>query len=177
MRIRLQQDKEAILKILQSEDIERKLRIIDKLNGVNEKESIRILMKTLEDRSWCMRERAAYKLAAYGKRVSARLSRLLKKGYWYTRASACLALGEIADMRTLDSIITLLLSDENPSVQKEASNALTKLARKKPTKFSARLKTLTLTSDEVHTVLTILERADAELYHDIEDILNDTVDV
>ena len=84
MRIKLKQDKEAILKILQSEDIERKLRILEKLDGVNDKDCIKILIKTLEDKSWCMREKAAYKLATYGSRASSRLKRLLKKGYWIT---------------------------------------------------------------------------------------------
>jgi HEAT repeat protein len=177
MRIRLQQDKEAILKILESEDIERKLKVLEKLDGVNEKESIKILMKTLEDRSWCMREKAAYKLAAYGTRVSARLSRLLKKGYWYTRASACLALGEIADMKTLGSIVALFLSDENPSVQKEASTALVKLARKRPLKFSERLKNMELTKNELHAILSLLECTDAELYDNIGENLADARDI
>jgi HEAT repeat protein len=165
------------MKILQSEDIERKLKVLEKLNGVNEKESIKILMKTLEDRSWCMREKAAHKLAAYGTRVSARLSRLLRKGYWFTRASACLALGEIADMKTLGPIVALLLSDNNPSVQKEASAALAKLARKSPVRFFKKLTTLELTKDEMHTVLSLVERTDAELYDRIKENLVDARDI
>jgi HEAT repeat protein len=169
MRIKLKQDKDSILKIMRSEDVQRKLKIIEKLDGVNEKESIKILIKTLEDQSWVMREKAAYKLAEYGPRVSARLTRLLKKGYWYTRASACLALGEIGDMQTVESIIEVLLEDENPTVQKEASSALVKLARKKPDKFSSKLGAIALDKSKLRTVLFSLERLDIELYNKVKE--------
>ena len=168
MRIKLKQDKDAILKILNSTDIERKLRVLEKLDGVNERESIKILIKTLEDKSWCMREKAAHKLAVYGKRVSSRLIRLLKKGYWYTRASACLALGEIGDIQSAEPIIALLLEDENPTVQKEATDALVKLALKKPKKFAAKLSEIDLHESELRTVLFSLERVDIDLYQRIK---------
>ena len=177
MRIKLKQDKEAILKILQSDDIERKLKVLEKLDGVNDKDCIKILIKTLEDKSWCMREKAAQKLATYGSRVSSRLKRLLKKGYWYTRASACLALGEIADLNALESIIPLLLRDENPTVQKEATDALAKMARVKPVKFAARLSDMELRGSELRTVLFALERIDIELYSKIKENMADDRDV
>ena len=177
MRIKLKQDKDSILKIMKSADIERKVKILEKLNGVNEKDSIKILIKTLEDRSWCLREKAAYKLAAYGPRVSLRLTRLLRKGYWYTRASACLALGEIGDMQTMEPIIGVLLDEENPTVQKEASTALVKLARKKPDKFSARLGKIALDKSKLRTVLFSIERVDIDLYQKVKDKLLDDRDV
>ncbi len=173
MRIKLQQDRDTILRILASDDVERKLRVLDKLDGVNEKDSINILIKTLEDKSWCMREKAAHKLATYGTRISSRLKRLLTKGYWYTRASACLALGEIVDMRTVEPIITVLLNDENPTVTKEASNALVKLASSKPKKFAARLYDLQLPESELQAVLFSLEQADIDLYQRIKELLVD----
>jgi HEAT repeat protein len=177
MRIKLQQDKDAILKILNSADVERKFKVLEKLDGVNEKECIKILIKTLEDKSWCMREKAAHKLAEYGTRVSSRLKRLLKKGYWYTRASACLALGEIGDVQTAESIIVVLIDDENPTVQKEASNALVKMARRKPEKFAAKLAEIDLQASELRTVLFTLERVDTELYRAIKEYLVDERDV
>jgi HEAT repeat protein len=177
MRIKLKQDKEAILKILKSSDVERKLRVLEKLNGVNEKDSIKILVKTLEDRSWCMREKAAHKLATYGKRVTSRLTRLLKKGYWYTRASACLALGEIGDIHSADAIISVLLEDENPTVQQEASAALVKIAHKKPRKFAAILAATGLEESELHTVLFSLERVDIDLYQNIKEQMVDEREV
>jgi HEAT repeat protein len=177
MRIKLKQDKESILKILNSSDVERKLRVLEKLNGVNEKDSIKILIKTLEDKSWCMREKAAHKLATYGKRVSSRLTRLLRKGYWYTRASACLALGEIGDIHSAEAIITVLLEDENPTVQQEASCALVKIARLKPKRFAATLAAAELQAAKLRTVLFALERTDVELYQNIKEQLADEREV
>jgi HEAT repeat protein len=173
MRIKLKQDKDTIQRILASDDVERKLRVLDKLDGVNEKDSIKILIKTLEDTSWCMREKAAHKLATYGTRISLRLTRLLTKGYWYTRASACLALGEIADMRTVAPIVKVLINDENPTVIKEASNALVNLASRKPKKFALRLSDMELPENELRSVLFSLEQNDIDLYQKIKDLLVD----
>ena len=174
MRIKLIQDRDTILKILTSDDVERKLRLLDRLDGVNTKDSVKILIKMLEEKSWVMREKAALKLAAYGPKVSLRLKRLLRKGYWYTRASACLALGEIADMHMVGPIVTVLLNDENPTVQKEASNAILKLARKKPEKFALELMSISLKANELKTVLGTLEQLGIEQYSRIkEKVMNE----
>jgi len=141
MKIRFKQDKETILRLLKTSNINRKLKILDKLNGADtgEKDNIKILLKVLEDSSWTLREMAAYKLAKFGKRVVPRLKRLCVKGRWFTRASACLSLGEIGDLKGLDSIIDILLTDNNPTVIKEASNALVKIAQKIPFEFAKKL--------------------------------------
>ncbi len=173
MKIKFQQDRETILKILESASITRKLRILDKLNGVNEKDSIKILFKVLEDKSWCLREKAAYKLVQYGKKVVPRLNRLLKKGYWFTRASACITIGEIGDIRALYSIVMLLLNDDNPTVIKEASTALVKIAQKNPSEFSTVLKEMTLEQNSLSRILKIIEQRDAGLYQEIKSIVLD----
>jgi HEAT repeat protein len=173
MRIKLKHDKDSVLNILKSNDIEKKLKLLDRIDGVDPKESIKILIKMLEDQSWSMRERAARKLVTYGRRVSSRLQRLLKKGYWYTRASACLALGEIGDLRTLEPVIRVFLDDENPTVNKEAGDALVKFARKKPEKFAQKLLVIELEPSELRTVLFTLERNDVELYSDIKERIMD----
>jgi hypothetical protein len=173
MRIKLKQDKDSVLNILKSNDIEKKLKLLDRIDGVDSREGIKILMKMLEDQSWSMRERAARKLVSYGSRVSSRLQRLLKKGYWYTRASACLALGEIGDLRALEPVIRVFLDDENPTVIKEASDALVKFARKKPGKFAAKLLIIELQPSELRTVLFTLERTDIELYSEIKERVMD----
>jgi HEAT repeat protein len=173
MRIKLKQDKETVQKILKSNDVEKKLRLLDQIDGVDTKQSIKILMKMLEDTSWCMRERAARKLASYGSRVSTRLARLLTKGYWYTRASACLSLGEVGDLHTLEPVIRVYLSDENPTVLKEASAALVKMARKKPEKFAERIACIDLQTNELRRVLFALERTDIDLYSEIKEMISD----
>jgi HEAT repeat protein len=169
MRIKLKQDKDTIMKILKSDDVEKKLKLLERIDGVDDRESIRILIKMLEDKSWCMRERAARRLASYGSRVCSRLQRLLKKGYWYTRSSACLALGEIADLQTVEPIVCLMLSDENPTVLREASDALLKIARKKPEKFADKLSNINLQPSEMRTILLAFEKKDVELYRQIKD--------
>jgi HEAT repeat protein len=169
MRIKLKHDKDTIMKILKSDDVEKKLKLLEKLDGVDDKESIKILIKMLEDKSWCMRERAAHRLASYGPRVCTRLQRLLTKGYWYTRASACIALGEIADLQTIESIVLVLLRDENPTVLKEASDALVKMARRKPEKFAGRLNDINLQTSELRAVLFALEKNDIVLYREIKE--------
>jgi HEAT repeat protein len=171
MRIRLKQDSESIMHILKSDSIERKLKVLDKIDGVDEKESIKILLKMLEDQSWCMRERAANRLVAYGPRISSRLQRLLKKGYWYTRASACMSLGEIGDAHAIEPVIKLYLTDENPTVLKEAGGALVKLARKKTKKFAQAIKRLRLPPGELERIMLTLEKNDAELGNTVKEMV------
>ena len=100
MKIRFTQNKRTILQLMQTSNLKKKLRMIDRFNGINERDTISILLKVLEDKSWALREKAAYKLIEYGNRVIPRLERLLDRGYWYTRAAACLVLGEIGNPRS-----------------------------------------------------------------------------
>lgn len=165
MKIKFKQDKKTILRLLETPNIKRKLRVLEKLDGVNEKNIIKILLKVLEDNSWAMREKAAYKLVEFGKRVVPRLKKILIKGYWYTRAAACITLGEIGDLKSTDSIVHLLLNDDNPTVIKEASKALVKLAHKDPSAFSKKLKEMSLNEPKMLKILIILETDDTEIYN------------
>lgn len=176
MRIKLKQDSETIVSVLRSDNIERKLKILDKLDGVDDRERIKILMKMLEDRSWIMREKAAGRLAAYGTRISSRLQRLLKKGYWYTRASACMALGEIGDLHAVEPIVALYLTDENPTVTKEAGGALVKLARRKPENFARIIRRLELQPGSVQRIMLILEQSDPDLANALRELTANHVD-
>jgi len=141
------------------------------LNGVNEKDSIKILLKVLEDASWTLREKAAYKLAEYGNRVVPRLEKLLRRGYWFTRAAACLSLGEIGNIETADSLIELLVNDENPTVRKEASTALTKLATQEPLEFSDMIRELALDEKVLASILKIIADADLDVHKTIKEEL------
>ena len=171
MKIKFKQDKETILKLLESSNLKRKVRILEKLNGVNEKDSIKILLKVLEDASWTLREKAAYKLAKYGNRVVPRLKRLLTRGYWFTRAAACLSLGEIGNIETADSLIELLVNDENPTVRKEASTALTKLATQEPLEFSDMIRELALDEKVLASILKIIADTDPGVHKAIKEEL------
>jgi len=164
MKIRLKHDSKAILQLLKTGNIKRKLKILEKLDGVNQRESIRILFKILEDTSWTLREKAAKRLAQYGNRVVPRLEKLLARGFWYTRASACLTLGEIGNLKALEPIILLYFSDENPTVIKEASTALVKLAKRDPLQFAERLEEMELTDFQEQRVLKVIEDLDRETH-------------
>ncbi len=164
MKIKFKEDKATILKLLKTANIKKRLRILDKLNGVNERDSIKILLKVLEDSSWTMREKAARRLAQYGNRVVPRLEKLLNRGYWFTRASACLSLGEIGNLKALKSIVPILLTDDNPTVVKEASAALIKMARKKPLALSEILQKMSLDASQMAKILKIIEEADADVF-------------
>ena len=163
MKIRFKQDKKTVLKLLKTSSIKRKLRILDRLNGINKRDSVSILLKVLEDTSWVMREKAAYRLANFGNRVVPRLLRLLSRGFWYTRASACLALGEIGNLKALAALVSLILTDGNPTVVKEASAALVKLAKNKTSEFSELLRDMCLNDSEMMQILKTLEKIDPQL--------------
>lgn len=167
MKIKFTQNKKTILRLLKTGNIKRKLKILDKLDGVNETDSIKILFKVLEDTSWTLREKAAHRLAQYGNRVVPRVEKLLERGFWYTRASACLTLGEIGNLKALDSIALLFLSDENPTVIKEASTALVKMAKRDPLEFAERLEEMTLSDTQKQRVLQIVQDLDPETHKTI----------
>jgi HEAT repeat protein len=171
MKIKFKQDKITILKLLESSNIKRKIKILDRLNGVNEKDSIKILLKVLEDTSWTMREKAARKLAEYGNRVVPRLERLLTRSYWFTRAAACLSLGEIGNIKVANSLVELVMSDNNPTVRKEASTALVKIATKEPLVFSDVLRDLSLDEKEIACILEPIKNAAPDIYGVIKEEL------
>lgn len=164
MKIRFKHDKKTILSILKTGSMKRKMKVIDSLNGVNEKDSIHVLLKILEDTSWVMRERAAQKIAQYGTRVVPRLQKICRRGFWYSRAAASLALGEIGSIKALDSIISLITHDRNPTVIKEASTALIKIAKKKPIEFVGTLNEIPLRDDELTMIMRIIEQNDSLLW-------------
>lgn len=161
---------------LRSDSIERRLKVLDKLDGVDDRERIKILLKMLEDRSWIMREKAAGRLVAYGARIGARLQRLLRKGYWYTRASACMTLGEIGDLHAVEPIVAVYLADENPTVHKEAGGALVKLARRKPDKFAQIVRRIGLSAGDLDSVMLLLEKDDLELCRMIRELAANDAD-
>ena len=168
MKIQFKRNKRTVLKLLRTTSTEKKLRVLDRLDGMNDADTIKILLKVLEDTSWVMREKAAHKLARYGKRVVPRLVKLLDRGFWYTRAAACIALGEIASAKTVGPIVAVFLHDGNPTVQREAITALVKIAQKNPSLFSDALKELRLDETSSLRLLLAIETNDAKTYQDVK---------
>jgi hypothetical protein len=69
----------------------------------------------------------------------------------------------------MKSIVTILLTDENPTVTKEASAALIKMARNKPLTFSEKLQEMSLDKSQMTKILKIIDKADAEISAIIKD--------
>ncbi|MEO0190540.1 MAG: HEAT repeat domain-containing protein [candidate division WOR-3 bacterium] len=156
MKISIKTDKETLLKILKEGDINKKLKIFNKLDDLSEADKIKILLKILEDNSWYLREQATQELAKFGSRLVPRLKKLCNKGFWYTRAAACRTLGEIGDLEGLSTIITLLLNDTNPTVIKEIKLAIKKMSEKNGDNFFVKLKELKDSSGlkkDIHNIL------------------------
>ena len=173
MKISIKTDKETLLKILKDGDINKKMKILNKLGDLSEADKIKILLKILEDNSWYLREQATQELAKFGSRIVPRLKKLCNKGFWYTRAAACRTLGEIGDLEGLSTIITLLLNDTNPTVIKEIKMAIKKMAEKNGDNFFIKLKELKETLDlkkDIYSVLIECLPAFKEKLRDIFEI-------
>lgn len=173
MKIKLKSNRHAVLKSLKTASTQKKLRILDRLEGMNDTDTIKILLKVLEDTSWVMREKAAHKLAHFGARVVTRLVRLLNRGFWYTRAAACLALGEIGNLKAIQPIVRLFLNDDNPTVQHEAITALVKMARKEPPSFARALKELELDETSALRLMLAVETSDPQVSRTIKDTVRE----
>jgi HEAT repeat protein len=171
MKIRFKPDRVSILKLLKTSNISRKLRILDRLGELNDRDRIKILLKVLEDSSWTLRERAAQQLATFGKRVLPRLKKLSVRGYWYTRAAACRALGEIGDVKALPEITTLIMNDVNPTVVQEASQALVAIVRRHPEEFCTFLTNMEFDEEEMNKIERVLESIDVDLFNEIRERL------
>ncbi|MGQ9663978.1 MAG: HEAT repeat domain-containing protein [bacterium] len=135
MKISLKTDKETLLKLLKDSDFNKKLKVLNKLHELSESDQIKILLKILEDSSWYLREQATKELAQFGSKIAPRLKKLCSKGFWYTRAAACRTLGEICELDATETILKLLLTDDNPTVLKEAKTAIKKIAEKNGENF------------------------------------------
>ena len=171
MKITLKPDKETLIKLLKNSEMSKKLKIFNKLNDLNEIDRTKILLKILEDGSWCLREKSACELAKMGSKVVPRLMKLCHKGYWFTRAAACLSLGEIGDIRAAESIIPLFMSNDNPTVVKEAKTALIKLARKDISEFAIMLTAVVPEKTENSKIMEIIKQCTPELFAQLKELM------
>jgi len=169
MKISLKTDKETILKLLKDSDIDKKLKIFNNLDELNENDRIRVLLKILEDGSWCLREKATRELAPFGTKIVPRLIRICERGFWFSRAAACITLGEIGDTRAIGALIELILGDENPTVIREAHQALLKIAGSRPEEFFSQLDAYLKEPLTRERFLIRLQKINPRLYKMIQD--------
>jgi HEAT repeat protein len=171
MKITLKPDKETVLKLLKNTEMSKKLKVFSKLNDLNEIDRTKILLKVLENGSWCLREKSAHELAKLGTKVMPRLMRLCSKGYWFTRAAACLSLGEIGDPAALPPIMKLVLKDDNPTVAKEARIALVKIALKNPQGSARQIAADAMDSSDRAVIMDVLQSAEPGLARTVSEIV------
>jgi len=122
--------KAYIVKLLAHRNIDKRLEGMQMLLELEEKERIPLLLRIIEDKSWRLRELAAKELSQFGSRVVPRLLKVAKSSLWYARSASCFALGEIGDVRALETLVELIKNDDNPTVLKEATLALGKVLLK-----------------------------------------------
>jgi HEAT repeat protein len=167
MKITLKTDKETIIKILKNSDVNKKLKIFNMLDEFQEPDRVRILLRILEDGSWCLREKAARELAKVGSKVVPRLVKICGRSYWYSRSAACLTLGEIGDLGALGTIVGLL-DDENPTVVKEALNAIIKMAKGDPGGLAVKFKAVVTSENKRNRTLRMIEKAAPAVHDDLK---------
>jgi len=169
MKISLKTDKETILKLLKNSDIDKKLKVFNNLDELNENDRIRVLLKILEDSSWCLREKATRELAPFGTKIVPRLIRICERGFWFSRAAACITLGAIGDARAVGTLARLLLDDENPTVTREANQALLKIAAAQTEDFFVQLELYFQIPITRERFLTRAQKSNPRLYKIIQD--------
>jgi len=169
MKISLRTDKETVLKLLKNSDIDKKLKIFVNLDQLNENDRIRVLLKILEDSSWSLREKATRELAPYGVKIVPRLIRICERGFWFSRAAACITLGMISDPRAVETMARLMLADENPTVIREAHQALLKIAAVHPEDFFSQLDGYLKEPPDRERFLARLQKINPRLHKMVQD--------
>uniref|UniRef100_A0A7C4XLE5 HEAT repeat domain-containing protein n=1 Tax=candidate division WOR-3 bacterium TaxID=2052148 RepID=A0A7C4XLE5_UNCW3 len=157
VKILIKTDRETALKLLKDKDINKKLKIFNRLNELPESDRVKVLLKILEDSSWSLREKASIELAKFGAKVVPRLIKLCRRGFWFTRAAACRTLGEIGDINGVEVILELLTKDDNPTVIKEGKISLIKIAAKNGDGFLLKLKEMVFEKKLNESALVVLK--------------------
>jgi HEAT repeat protein len=173
MKISLKTDKETILRLLKNPDINKKLKIFNNLDELSEKDRIRVLLKILEDGSWSLREKATQELTRFGSKIVPRLIRICERGFWFSRAAACITLGNIGDSRAVEVMIELLLRDENPTVVREANQALLKIAEARPAEFIAQFNGLYAEPERKEQLRDRLQKINPRLFKIVQEPRHD----
>ena len=173
MKISLKTDKETILRLLKNSDINKKLKIFNNLDELSEKDRIRVLLKILEDGSWSLREKATRELTRFGSKIVPRLIRICERGFWFSRAAACITLGNIGDTRAVEVLAELLIRDENPTVIREASQALLKIAEARTGEFIAQFNVLCAEPDRREQLREMLQKINPRLLKIIQESRHD----
>jgi HEAT repeat protein len=99
---------------------------VAELAAVEGEEATHALAELLNDPSWYLRERVVEALVARPDAAGA-VTRVLREGDWFARASACDVVGRVGDLDAAADVIAQV-EDRNVSLQKSAVRALRRLA-------------------------------------------------
>ncbi|HMB71741.1 MAG TPA: hypothetical protein VKU85_20685 [bacterium] len=102
---------------------------VRELAAVEGEEATHALVDLLNDPSWYLRERVVEALVARPDAAAAgrAVTRVLREGDWFARASACDVVGRTGDLDAAPDVIAQV-EDRNVSLQKSAVRALRRLA-------------------------------------------------
>ncbi|MEW6685888.1 MAG: HEAT repeat domain-containing protein [Candidatus Edwardsbacteria bacterium] len=115
--------------LLKSKNLTKRLLALETVSEIPIRETVALLIHSLQDTSWHVRECAAKSISKMGTMAVLPLLRLLKEGIWYTRVAAAEALGKIGDERAIPFLLEML-GDKNKSVCKAVREALLAIGSK-----------------------------------------------
>jgi HEAT repeat protein len=132
------------VELLKSRDLKKRMTALDLAQHLEGREALALLLKSLHDQSWTLRDHAIPKIIAKGPQATAPILRHLTSGVWFTRAALAQVLQTIGDYRAAVPLY-LLLGDSNKSVAEEAQKALKAIvSRAAPEKLAEQAGSLTM---------------------------------
>jgi HEAT repeat protein len=117
------------VELFRSKDQAKRRQAVDIAAGLGSAGAVALLIKSIQDQSWSLREYSVGKIALLGDSAVAPLCRILKDGVWYARAAAAQSLGLIGNGSALIHLIPLT-TDPNRSVADSAIQAAQSLIGK-----------------------------------------------
>lgn len=116
------------VELFRSKDQAKRRLAVDIASQLGSAGAVALLLKSIQDQSWSLREYSVAKFTLAGGKAVDPLCRILRDGVWYARAAAAQALGRIGDLSALRHLIPLT-TDPNRSVSDAASKAAEQLIR------------------------------------------------
>ncbi len=107
------------------------IKIIYEIKELEEKREPERILPYLSHPSFLVREAASKSIARTGKHLKEKIMEILKKGYWYEKASCLEILGEWGNQKDIEFFLNFL-NDKNSLIVEKAAIALFKTIRKLP---------------------------------------------
>jgi len=158
---------DSLYKDLNSSDIKKRIKAVNRMVEMKEKGVEKNLIKLLYDESWHLRNYVAKVLSGFGKDIIPPLLEETKEGIWYVRDAVCKTLGYIADIDCLDPLVSFL-EDSSERVKLTAEKALMLIINKDRVTFVESYLSKK-DADFQELIMEKLRKIDTGLYKDIVD--------